>query len=157
MATINVCQRHWYVDVTHQSFVCPPPPPWDRDIGDIVGLKCRNFTFDVSQQCHGWAGVLFSTKIAGKNRCIFSRVLSGYSICICWDLILCVCVFKFSETTGQTENLVENPRKQANPLHGSNDEIRSMRRICKINWNVIYRYHSCRLLSQTNEQAVVPP
>ena len=42
----------------HQSFVCPPLGAGDTE--NIAELKCRDLTYDVSQQCRGCAGVLIS-------------------------------------------------------------------------------------------------
>ena len=48
------------VILVYAPVICIPGPLGSGDTGDIVGLKCRNLTSDVSRQCRGFAGGLIS-------------------------------------------------------------------------------------------------
>ena len=59
--------------------ICNHGPYGAGDSGGIAGLKYQDFTFEVSRQCRGKAGLLIPVKTAGEIAGRFDRVLPVYS------------------------------------------------------------------------------
>ena len=64
---------HWFIDIMHLHFaliyalvICNHGPYGAGDSGGIAGLKYQDFTFEVSRQCRGKAGLLIPAKTAGE-------------------------------------------------------------------------------------------
>ena len=59
--------------------ICNHGPYGAGDSGGIAGLKYGEFTFEVSRQCRGMAGLLIPAKTAGKTAGRFDQGLPVYS------------------------------------------------------------------------------
>ena len=59
--------------------ICNHGPYGAGNSGGIAGLKYQDFTFEVSRQCRGKAGLLIPAKTAGKIAGRFDRGLPVYS------------------------------------------------------------------------------
>ena len=59
--------------------ICKHGPYGAGDSGGTAGLKYGDFTFEVSRQCHGMAGLLIPAKTAGEIAGRFDRGLPVYS------------------------------------------------------------------------------
>ena len=59
--------------------ICNHGPYGAGDSGGIAGLKYGDFTFEVSRQCRGMAGLLTPAKTAGEIAGRFDQSLPVYS------------------------------------------------------------------------------
>ena len=74
------------------------------DTGAIAGLKCRDLTYGVSQQCRGCAGILiFRLDSRGTQRGLITNV--EISMCICTSSVCRFLDSKFNTFTCQIQNL----------------------------------------------------
>ena len=56
----ETCNLPWHFTGNYAPLICMPCPDGAGDTADLLGLKCRNLTNDVSLQCRRCAGVLIS-------------------------------------------------------------------------------------------------
>ena len=57
--------------------ICNHGPYGAGNSGGIAGLKYQDFTFEVSRQCRGKAGLLIPAKTAGENSGAFRPGFTG--------------------------------------------------------------------------------
>ena len=67
------------LSITYALVICNHGPYGAGDSGGIAGLKYGDFTFEVSRQCRGMAGLLIPAKTAGEIAGRFDRGLPVYS------------------------------------------------------------------------------
>ena len=63
-----------YCKYVNALVICNHGPYGAGDSGGIAGLKYGDFTFEVSRQCRGMAGLLIPAKTAGEIAGRFDRV-----------------------------------------------------------------------------------
>ena len=68
-----------YLKYYYALVICNHGPYGAGDSGGIAGLKYQDFTFEVSRQCRGKAGLLIPAKTAGEIAGRFDRGLPVYS------------------------------------------------------------------------------
>ena len=68
-----------YVCSNNALVICNHGPYGAGNSGGIAGLKYQDFTFEVSRQCRGKAGLLIPAKTAGEIAGRFDRGLPVYS------------------------------------------------------------------------------